>query len=125
MRNLVYLSLLLGNPLLAAPTFDATVKPIFAAKCASCHNEKVTLGKLSVESERTLLKGGETGPAILPGDAAKSLLIDKVVTRQMPPGKDKLTDVEIDRIREWINTGLPKVQEVAAEVSEHEVRGIL
>lgn len=125
MRTQILLALQLGIPLLAAPNFEASVKPIFAAKCASCHNEKVTLGKLSLHSEAAVLKGGETGPSIVPGEAAKSLLIDKIVTRQMPPGKEKLSDSEIDQIRVWINTGLAKAPVFEAEVSAHEIRGIL
>jgi len=125
MRTQTLLALLLGNPLLAAPTFESSVKPIFAAKCASCHNEKLALGKLSVHSEAAILKGGETGASVVAGEAAKSLLIDKIVTRQMPPGKDKLSDAEIDQIRQWINTGMAKVPVLASEVSPHEVRGII
>jgi hypothetical protein len=125
MRTTLILCLLVASPLVAATTFDANVKPIFAAKCASCHNEKLSLGKLALHTPEAVLKGGETGPAIVPGEAAKSLLIDKIVTRQMPPGKDKLTDAEIDQIRTWINSGLPKTATTVAAVSEHEVRGIL
>ncbi len=121
MRRLYPKLLLLALPLAAAPTFDS-IRPIFNARCAGCHNEKVTLGKLSLANEQALLKGGESGPAIVPGDAAKSLLIDKIVTRQMPPGKEKLNDAEIDQIRLWIN-GTQPVQ--TASVTEHEIRGIL
>ncbi len=125
MHILLITLLLLGNSLLTAQSFDATVKPIFAAKCLSCHNEKLALGKLALHNSDAALKGGESGPAIVPGDATKSLLIDKVVTRQMPPGKDKLSDAEIDQIRSWINTGLAKAPTTIAHVSEYEVRGIL
>jgi len=124
MRIPIFLTLLLGNYLLAAPPFE-TVKPIFAAKCFACHNEKLALGKLALHTPEAALKGGESGPVIFPGDAAKSLLIDKIVTRQMPPGKDKLTDAEIDQIRTWINTGLPKSVAPIEQVSAHEIRGIL
>ena len=122
--SLIFL-LLLGNALLTAQSFDLNVKPIFVAKCVSCHNEKLALGKFALHTSDAVLKGGESGPAIVPGEAAKSLLIDKIVTRQMPPGKDKLSDVEIDQIRAWINTGLTKAPTTLARVSEHEVRGIL
>lgn len=125
MHTSLILLLLLGTSLLTAQSFDLSVKPIFAAKCVSCHNEKLALGKFALHNPDAVLKGGETGPAIVPGDAAKSLLIDKIVTRQMPPGKDKLSDAEIDRIRAWINTGLAKAPTTLARISEHEVRGIL
>ena len=124
MRTLIFLIPLLGPTLSAATTFDE-VKPIFAAKCFACHNQRVSLGKLSLHTPEAVLKGGETGEVIVPGDAAKSLLIDKIVTRQMPPGKDKLTDSEIDQIRTWINTGLPKASALNDQVSAYEIRGIL
>ena len=124
MRTLIFLIPLLGPTLSAATTFDE-VKPIFAAKCFACHNQRVSLGKLSLHTPEAVLKGGETGEVIVPGDAAKSLLIDKIVTRQMPPGKDKLTDSEIDQIRTWINTGLPKSSALNDQVSAYEIRGIL
>ncbi|WP_031500191.1 PSD1 and planctomycete cytochrome C domain-containing protein [Bryobacter aggregatus] len=110
----------------AAPdSFDAGVKPIFTAKCISCHNEKMAMGKLDLHSAEATLKGGASGPAVVPGSAAKSLLIDKIVTRQMPPGPAKLSDAEIDQIRVWIDRGIEKAVEPAIEVTEFEVRGIL
>ena len=43
----------------------------------------------------------------MPGASDKSLIITKVVTRQMPPGNVKLTEKEIDPIRQWIDKGSP------------------
>lgn len=125
MRSSIIIWLACASVALAADTFDEAVKPIFTAKCAACHSEKVALGKLSLHSVAAVLKGGESGPVIVPGEAAKSLLIDKIVTRQMPPGKNKLTDAEVDQVRNWINRDLAKTDTGVASVSEHEVRGIL
>ena len=103
------------------PTFEADVQPIFAAKCVMCHGA-APQGKLDLRTQQSLLNGGASGPAVLGGDSAKSLLLNKVVTRQMPPGNAKLTDAEIDRIRIWIDKGL--APEVPVTVSEYEVRAI-
>ena len=106
----------------AGQNFDASAGPVFKAKCAGCHGAAAQ-GKLDLRTEEAALKGGASGPAIVAGNAAKSFLIDKVVTGQMPPGKAKLSDAEIDVIRGWVDK-LPPVETVA-RVSEHEVRGIL
>ena len=113
------------SALASAATFESQVQPIFQAKCLSCHNEKAALGKLDLHSPDAVLKGGASGPAVMPGDASKSLLIDKVVTRQMPPGKaTKLTDSEIDQIRNWIDKELTAPKQVVAEVKEQDARAV-
>jgi mono/diheme cytochrome c family protein len=96
---------------------------LLKAKCVACHGATASpQGKLDLRTPEALLKGGVSGPAIVPGHSAKSLLLDKVVTGQMPPGKLKLTASETDTLRQWID----KMPAVATEtVSETEVRGIL
>lgn len=125
LRLAIFFILVPLGSLAASDSFEANVKPIFATKCIACHSEKVMLGKLDLHSAEAALKGGASGAAVIPGQAAKSLLIDKVVTRQMPPGPVKLTDAEIDRIRAWIDRGLEKTSVPMVAVTEHEVRGIL
>ncbi len=83
------------------------------------------MGKLDLRTAETVLKGGASGAAVQPGESAKSLLMDKVVTGQMPPGKVKLTGEEMDAIRTWIDKGLAKPATAAVVPSEHEIRGIL
>ena len=101
--------------------FDASAGAVFRAKCVACHGVAAQ-GKLDLRTEAGVLQGGATGPAVVPGAAAKSFLIDKLVTGQMPPGKAKLSDAEVDVIRGWVDK-LPPV--VSLAVPEHEVRGIL
>ena len=61
---------------------------------------------LDLRSPAGMLKGGDSGPAFMKGDADKSLLFQQVSTKTMPPGKaTKLTDAEVARIRDWINSG--------------------
>lgn len=107
----------------AAPSFDKDVKPILQARCVACHGA-TPQGKLDLRTPEAILKGGASGPVVIPGAAAKSLLLDKVITRQMPPGNVKLTEAEIDQLRSWIDKSLTPPTEAAA-VSEHEIRGIL
>ncbi len=107
----------------AADSFSVA-KPVLDAKCVACHGE-APQGKLDLRTLESTLKGGAAGPSVVPGAPEKSLLIDKVVTRQMPPGKVKLTDAEIDKLRAWI-TGTKPVEAAVALVSvpEQEVRAI-
>ena len=103
------------------PSFDKDVQPILAAKCVMCHGT-TPQGKLDLRTEAAVLKGGASGDAVSPGASDKSLIVTKVVTRQMPPGNVKLTDAEIDVIRQWIDQGLAVAP--SAVVTEHEVRAI-
>jgi mono/diheme cytochrome c family protein len=110
------------------PVFDTEIKPLFTAKCGACH-AATPQGKLDLRTSEAILKGGASGPVVVPGDAAKSLLIEKIVTGQMPPGKTKLTTAEVDAVRGWIDKGLKtiSVEKIAAAspVNEIEVRAIL
>lgn len=108
----------------ADPAFDKDVRPILQTKCVACHGT-VAQGKLDLRTPEAILKGGATGPVIVPGASAKSLLLDKVVTRQMPPGKTKLSDGEIDVIRQWVDHGIAAPVEAAAAPKEREVLAIL
>src|ERR1700755_1957707 len=62
----------------ASPAFfEASVRPVLAANCYDCHTDE-RMGGLRVDSREGLLAGGRSGPAIVPGDPDKSLLIAAV-----------------------------------------------
>ena len=108
----------LGEPQAAAPTkdqldfFESKIRPIFAANCYQCHSGAANPPKAGLELDWKggWEKGGESGPAIVPGDPEKSLLIHAVrytdLGLQMPP-KGKLSDAEIDELVSWIRMGAP------------------
>src|SRR5207253_5554117 len=73
-------------------------------KCVRCHNGDKLAGGLDLTSRQRALAGGDSGPALVPGDAAKSLLFRQVSTRKMPP-KEPLADAEIEVVRRWIADG--------------------
>jgi WD40 repeat protein len=94
----------------------ASVDTIFGKHCLDCHASKDPEGELVLESFDSLMKGGEIGPAVLPGKSADSLLIKMIEGRFekdgkkkiMPPGKRaKLTSAEIATIKSWIDAGAP------------------
>jgi len=74
------------------------------AKCAGCH-VAAAMGNLSLKTYADALKGGKDGPAIVPNDAAKSVLV-QVQQKGGHPGQ--FTPEEIDRVVKWINAGAPE-----------------
>ncbi|HEX3149045.1 MAG TPA: DUF1553 domain-containing protein [Gemmataceae bacterium] len=88
------------------PTFNAHVRPLFQTYCTECHGEaeKPKAG-LDLRLRRFVVTGGKSGPAIVPGKADASLLMEKVRAGDMPPGKKKLTPAQIDLLQQWIATG--------------------
>jgi mono/diheme cytochrome c family protein len=95
------------------------IKPILARNCANCHGVRKQQVGLRVDSGRGLLEGGDSGPALVPGESAKSLIIHAVTgtesASQMPPEGEKLTDAEIVLLKRWIDEGAKfPTDEVAA-----------
>jgi hypothetical protein len=90
----------------AEPQFNANVRPLFQAYCTECHGEaEKPKGGLDLRLRGLVLKGGKSGPAVVPGKPAESLLIEKVRAGDMPPGKKKLTAAQIDTLKQWIAAG--------------------
>src|SRR5215467_3935115 len=60
--------------------FESKIRPIFADNCYTCHSEKAEKlkGALRLDSAEAILKGGDTAPAVIPGDVERSLLIKAV-----------------------------------------------
>jgi len=102
----------LAAPLSAASDadfFENKIRPILANNCNACHTA-TQLGGLRVDTRDALLKGGASGPAIVPGDPDKSLLIQAVRQNseklKMPKG-GKLKADEIESLAEWVRSGAP------------------
>jgi len=97
--------------------FDKKIKPILTDKCYKCHSTDAgkNKGGLLLDSHEAMLKGGDTGPAMVPGNPDKSLLVSAVTyldkDLQMPPKGEKLADQEIANIKEWIKMGAPDTRE--------------
>ncbi len=86
--------------------FETKVRPVLANNCLDCHTD-MRSGGLRLDSREAMLKGGKSGPALVPGDPEKSLLIQAVRqtgTLKMPKG-GKLTAAEIDGLVEWVKSG--------------------
>src|SRR2546428_2748126 len=88
--------------------FEKKVRPLLVARCVSCHGASQQFSSLRVDSREALLRGGNRGPAIVPGDPQLSLLA-KAVRHEglnMPVG-GKLEPAEIAAIEKWITLGAP------------------
>ncbi len=94
------------QPASGGVTFETHVRPILKAHCWQCHGEEHELeGSLDARLARSLVKGGDSGPAIVPANHAESLLYQRIVQGEMPPGKKKLSPRDIDVIARWIDEG--------------------
>lgn len=95
------------EPKKAVPDFQREIVPIFEAKCFRCHGIKKKDGRLDMRSVAALLRGGNSGPALVPGDAEKSLLVELIHFNEMPPRKEKdpVSKADLARIRAWIDAG--------------------
>ena len=121
--SLGLVSLLLGGALLILPTatlansdedfFESKIRPILTERCLKCHSTEhgKTQGGLALDTKQGWEKGGESGPAITPGDIESSLLIRAVLYgddgAQMPPedAGGKLPDAEIALLKQWVQQG--------------------
>lgn len=99
---------LLAAPLFADDYFEQQVRPLLLQRCISCHGAEKQKSGLRLDSKAGWQAGGDNGPAIIPGDPDKSLLIKAIrgadgLTR-MPP-KNKLSDREIAVLAKWVKEG--------------------
>jgi mono/diheme cytochrome c family protein len=97
-----------GDPARAHEFFETKIRPLLAANCYACHAEAAMAG-LRVDSREALLRGGETGPALVPGKPEESALIKAVQHAdgfpKMPRGRAKLPQEDIDLLIEWVRNG--------------------
>lgn len=100
-----------GTQTAAADFFDQKILPVLQQKCFECHQSgKKMKGGLAVDSRAALIAGGDSGPALVPGDAAKSLLHVSMTYAdpdlQMPP-RERLSDAVLADFKKWIEMGAP------------------
>lgn len=90
--------------------FESTIRPLLVENCQKCHGPAKQFNGFRVDSRDALVKGGDTGPAVMPGLPEESLLIRAVrhtdEDLKMPPEK-KLTDRQIADLVKWVEMGAP------------------
>lgn len=90
--------------------FETAVRPLLIEHCHKCHSDTKQWANLRLDSREAMLKGGDNGPAIVPGKPDESLLIRAVKhideNLQMPED-GKLSDAQIDALVKWVEQGAP------------------
>src|SRR3954447_25674042 len=90
--------------------FETQVRPILVDSCYKCHGPDKQKANLRLDSRASALRGGDSGPAVVPGNLEESLLItaighaDEVL--KMPPSK-KLDDPKVAALTRWVEMGAP------------------
>ena len=109
--------------------FIKDIAPILEQRCFVCHGPDEHEGQLRLDAKAIVLHGGISGPAILPGKSAESLLIKRIVgvqdasigdLPQMPPDEVPLTAEEIGLVRAWIDQGAKWPAGFGADIKEIE-----
>jgi len=127
LRSLASLCLLASlQPVAAANEdfafFESKIRPLLVEHCFDCHSGSKTKGGLSLDSKAGWSKGGDSGPALLPGDPDQSLLIKAVrytdEDSAMPPKKKggKLPDSKIALLEQWVKMGAPDPRVASAKI---------
>lgn len=99
------------------------IHPIFDSNCVGCHGASKSEGGLRLDSLESLMKGGKDGPVIIPRNADKSMLLERVTLPAGNPhlmpaeGRPPLKSNEIAWIRSWIRAG--------ASATERDVAGVV
>lgn len=119
-------------PALASEAVDAVdyerdIKPLLLHKCAGCHGAIRQTASLRLDAAELIRAGGESGPAILPGNASGSLLLERVTSTEadlrMPPEGEgePLTAAQAELVKRWIDSGAesPAGEPIPADPSEH------
>src|SRR3984893_15810159 len=89
--------------------FREKVAPVLRQHCVQCHNPTKSRGSLDLSTRTTALEGGEQGPALVPGDARKSLLVQMIggAKPRMPQKSESLAADQVEEIGRWIDAGAP------------------
>ena len=104
--------------------FEAKIRPVLVKHCYECHSVESgkSKGGLMLDTRQGIRGGGETGPAVVPGDAAKSLLLSAIKHSdpdlEMPPKKPKLDAPVIADFETWIKAGAVDPRESTAKFTE-------
>ncbi|MBY0512451.1 MAG: DUF1549 domain-containing protein, partial [Gemmataceae bacterium] len=98
-----------ADPVVNDEFFEAKVRPILVAECVKCHGPQKQKGGLRLDSRAEMMKGGDTGPALKPGDPAMSHVVQVIRYDgdiKMPPA-GKLKDEQIAVLTAWVKGGAP------------------
>lgn len=89
--------------------FREQIAPLLEARCVGCHRGVAARADLTLDNRAGLLKGGESGPAIVSGKPDESLLIEMISGDEpsMPKDAERLAPSEVEALKQWIAAGAP------------------
>jgi mono/diheme cytochrome c family protein len=89
--------------------FVRDIQPIFKASCSPCHTGEKPRGELRLDNKTLAMKGGVSGPVIIPGNSKDSRLVHRVLglngEKRMPLGGEELRPEQVQLIKQWIDEG--------------------
>ncbi len=109
--------------------FEKHIRPVLVERCYECHSTQArkVKGKLLLDSGPGIARGGENGPAIVPGDVEMSPLIQAIrwtdPTFVMPP-KERLTPQQVEKFEQWVKMGAPDPRARPASPSTGSARNV-
>jgi mono/diheme cytochrome c family protein len=89
----------------ATVSFAKDIMPILKSRCLNCHGGDRLEEGLSFKSYAELMAGSDNGFVVIPGNADGSLMVEMVVSQEMPKRGPKLTPPQVQLIITWINEG--------------------
>lgn len=104
--------------------FESKIRPVLVKQCYECHSVESgkSKGGLTLDTKQGIRTGGDTGPAIVPGDVSKSLLLAAIKHSdpdlEMPPKKPRLPQAVIADFEAWIKAGAADPRESAQKTAE-------
>ncbi len=106
--------------------FESQVRPILVESCQGCHGSAKIKAGLRLDSRSATIAGGESGPAVVAGKPAESLLVERIASGDMPP-KGKLPQRQVEALTRWVEMGAPwpggeTPAEAASEVVASNIR---
>jgi hypothetical protein len=97
------------------------ILPILQLRCTVCHGQRRREAELDLRTPASILKGGRSGPAIIPGKPEESLLLKQITSGAMPPRRmlveasvKPMPENEIEQLTQWIREGAPVVEPEAS-----------
>lgn len=124
MKPALFLLLTASIPADDTPFFESKIRPVLVKHCYECHSAESgkSKGGLMLDTRHGIRTGGDTGPAVVPGDPAKSLLLAAIQHAdpdlEMPPKEPKLPEAVIADFTAWIKAGAADPRETAVKVAE-------
>ena len=91
------------------------VIPILLRHCTTCHGLRRQGNDLDLRSRASMMRGGKSGPALIPGEPDRSLMVEMIRSGKMPPkkrlfevGVTPVSDPDLEKLRQWIQQGAPE-----------------